>query len=141
MRVVYTCPKCGSDIDEAVLCTYPPRYLKYCKNMSCGWSHMEIPEEDAVVRIPYEEPAKPQEWKEPVDPWKYGIKPDAGYYIPECCRNCQNHPSNGGSGVCNCTLPSMTWSETKGKISFSNNGTSTASDSTDYMFGGMQENV
>ena len=24
--------------------------------------------------------------------------------IPEACRNCSNHPSNGGSGICNCTL-------------------------------------
>ena len=24
--------------------------------------------------------------------------------IPEPCRNCSNHPSNGGSGICHCTL-------------------------------------
>lgn len=24
--------------------------------------------------------------------------------IPETCRNCSNHPSNGGSGICHCTL-------------------------------------
>ena len=24
--------------------------------------------------------------------------------IPEPCRNCSNHPSNGGSGICLCTL-------------------------------------
>lgn len=24
--------------------------------------------------------------------------------IPPACRNCPNHPSNGGSGNCNCTL-------------------------------------
>lgn len=24
--------------------------------------------------------------------------------IPEPCRNCANLPSNGGSGICNCTL-------------------------------------
>lgn len=26
------------------------------------------------------------------------------YTIPEACKNCNNHPSNGGSGVCWCTL-------------------------------------
>jgi len=28
------------------------------------------------------------------------------YYknIPLACRNCSNHPSNGGSGICHCTL-------------------------------------
>lgn len=24
--------------------------------------------------------------------------------IPDACRNCPNHPSNGGTGICNCTL-------------------------------------
>ena len=27
-------------------------------------------------------------------------------YIPEPCKSCSNHPSNGGSGICNCTLGS-----------------------------------
>ena len=27
--------------------------------------------------------------------------------IPAPCRNCSNHPSNGGSGNCNCVLGSM----------------------------------
>ena len=33
-------------------------------------------------------------------------------YIPEACRSCSNHPANGGSGNCNCTLgsPSVTCS-------------------------------
>lgn len=25
-------------------------------------------------------------------------------YIPKACINCPNHPSNGGSGICNCIL-------------------------------------
>ena len=29
-------------------------------------------------------------------------------YIPEACRACSNHPSNGGSGICNCILGSET---------------------------------
>ena len=31
--------------------------------------------------------------------------------IPEACRNCSNHPSNGGSGICHCTLgtPKITY--------------------------------
>ena len=27
--------------------------------------------------------------------------------IPDYCKHCANHPSNGGSGICNCTLPYM----------------------------------
>lgn len=31
--------------------------------------------------------------------------------IPQACRGCPNHPINGGSGICNCTLGGMhiTW--------------------------------
>lgn len=25
-------------------------------------------------------------------------------YIPQACKDCPNHPSNGGNGDCNCTL-------------------------------------
>ena len=25
--------------------------------------------------------------------------------VPECCKGCSNLPSNGGSGICHCTLP------------------------------------
>lgn len=28
-------------------------------------------------------------------------------YIPDNCKNCSNHPSNGGSGNCNCMLGSI----------------------------------
>jgi hypothetical protein len=27
--------------------------------------------------------------------------------IPNCCRNCSNHPANGGDGLCNCALPDI----------------------------------
>lgn len=35
-------------------------------------------------------------------------------YIPEACRSCANHPSNGGTGICHCTLgsPSVTCNST-----------------------------
>ena len=26
-------------------------------------------------------------------------------YTPSACRCCPQHPSNGGSGICNCVLP------------------------------------
>lgn len=31
--------------------------------------------------------------------------------VPDACRTCTNHPSNGGSGLCNCTLglPKITY--------------------------------
>lgn len=33
------------------------------------------------------------------------ILPSLWEFIPECCQGCSNHPSNGGSGICHCTLP------------------------------------
>ena len=36
-----------------------------------------------------------------IDPWT-----ETG--IPAACRNCSNHPSNGGSGICLCTLGTYT---------------------------------
>ena len=30
-----------------------------------------------------------------------------GLDYPDCCDSCSNNPKNGGSGICNCTLPYM----------------------------------
>lgn len=38
-------------------------------------------------------------------PYPYDTKLNT--YIPEACRECSNHPSNGGSGNCNCVLGSQ----------------------------------
>lgn len=35
------------------------------------------------------------------------IKNDSYSSIPVNCRNCSNHPSNGGSGICHCILGSQ----------------------------------
>ena len=45
--------------------------------------------------------------------------------IPQCCLTCPNHPSNGGSGICNCVLPYMSLSSTGGSYSIINNGDGT----------------
>ena len=37
--------------------------------------------------------------------------------IPGCCKSCPNHPSNGGSGICNCVLPYISLSPTGTKYS------------------------
>jgi len=44
--------------------------------------------------------------------------------IPSCCRNCYNHPINGGEGICNCTLPLFS-SETPYKITCSSSTSNT----------------
>ena len=35
-----------------------------------------------------------------------GLEPLEVNY-PDCCDDCSNNPKNGGSGICNCTLPYM----------------------------------
>lgn len=42
-----------------------------------------------------------------IEDWKpqfYTISSNGKDNIPEACKNCSNHPSNGGSGLCHCTL-------------------------------------
>ena len=34
--------------------------------------------------------------------YSYSINEDS--FIPESCKKCSNHPSNGGSGICHCIL-------------------------------------
>ena len=33
--------------------------------------------------------------------------PEYEKYIPEACKGCSNHPSNGGDGICHCILGGM----------------------------------
>ena len=46
--------------------------------------------------------------------------------IPACCVKCPNHPSNGGSGICNCAAPDLTQTIC-GSYSINNNGDGTYS--------------
>lgn len=36
MIIIETCPKCGHDLQDEVICTYPPIPRKVCWN--CGWN-------------------------------------------------------------------------------------------------------
>lgn len=83
MQIIYTCPKCGADLEELMLASNPPQYQQQCR--SCGWKHTE---QEAVVRIPFGDPC---------------MKADLNS-VPEPCKGCSNPLSNGGSGICFCTL-------------------------------------
>lgn len=88
--IIYTCPECGKDLQEEMIATFPPIHVKKC--YSCGWSS-ETKED--VIRIPYEK------------------QNSNNYYfsdticVPKPCKNCANHPSNGGSGICYCVAGSQ----------------------------------
>lgn len=50
MIIIETCPKCGHDLHDLVICTYPPIPKKECWN--CGWSWEG--EREEVVRVPFD---------------------------------------------------------------------------------------
>ena len=47
--IIETCPKCGHDLVNEVICTYPPIPKKSCP--SCGWSWEG--EREEIVRVPF----------------------------------------------------------------------------------------
>lgn len=47
--IIETCPKCGHDLHDVILASFPPIPKKECFN--CGWSWTGEPEE--VVRVPF----------------------------------------------------------------------------------------
>lgn len=49
--IIETCPKCGSDLVESMICTMPPVRQKTCS--FCGWSWESRPAD--VIRIPFNE--------------------------------------------------------------------------------------
>lgn len=52
--LVETCPKCGADLMDIVLASYPPIPQKRC--MCCGWSWTGKAEK--IVRRPFNEDAE-----------------------------------------------------------------------------------
>ena len=84
MQIIYTCPKCGNDLTPVSTASIPPIRSMQC--MACGWS--SAGEREEVIRIPY----------------SHNMYDN----IPNACRACANHPSNGGSGICHCTLGTQT---------------------------------
>lgn len=87
--IIYTCPRCGTDLIDTVICTYPPKVQKWCP--SCGWCHTE--EREEVIRIPF------------------GGNLGNGVFGNLACLRCPTNPANGGDGICFCTLggPSITY--------------------------------
>lgn len=50
MIIIETCPQCGHDLQNTVICTYPPIPRKVCCN--CGWSWTGKPEK--IVRVSFD---------------------------------------------------------------------------------------
>lgn len=86
-EIIYTCPICGHDLQEVVLTSLPPQYRKICNH--CGYTYTE---QSSAVRVPFIEPTNPL--------YSDSLTAPAS----DICKCCTNHPSNGGSGICHCTL-------------------------------------
>lgn len=123
MIVVETCPKCGHDLHDVVICTYPPIPRKVCWN--CGWSWTGKPEK--ITRVPFG-----GNTNNFTDKDNTSIIPDGSStgldsidiktltdwastnietsstinnaFGKEACENCPSNPKNGGDGICFCTL-------------------------------------
>ena len=123
MIVVETCPKCGHDLHDEVICTYPPIPSKVCWN--CGWSWTGKPEK--ITRVPFGGNTNTFTYKDNTSiSWNgsstdwdsINIKTSTDWdstniktsstintaFGKEACENCPNNPKNGGDGICFCIL-------------------------------------
>ena len=101
MAIIYTCPECGADLQDIVMTSYPPREAKRC--MKCGWEYVYNDGDEQIVRVPF---VAPQKRTPTVTTPVITMTPCGDNVDP--CLNCSNHPSNGGSGICSCTVPYFT---------------------------------
>ena len=88
MRIIYTCPQCGSDLQDIVITTNPPINQRVC--IKCGWSYEEPIIDNDEVRVPFVE------------------LQHSNNLLNDPCIKCSNNPANGGSGICHCILGTQT---------------------------------
>ena len=122
MIIIETCPKCGHDLQDEVICTYPPIPRKVCWN--CGWSWTGKPEK--ITRVPFgsntntftDKDNTSISWNGSSTDWdSIDIKTSTNWdstsldtssnitaFGREACQNCPSNPKNGGDGVCFCIL-------------------------------------
>lgn len=54
MKIEYTCPKCGGDLQELILTSMPPQRKLNCIN--CNWSYTYPREQlEEVIKVPFPE--------------------------------------------------------------------------------------
>lgn len=114
MIVIETCPKCGHDLLNTVICTYPPIPRKECPNCDWYWEG----EREEVMRVPFggnslnatdnTNNCLDSLLNSYVDINGYNLE-DAtiNNFTQSACENCSNNPKNDGSGICHCTLGQM----------------------------------
>lgn len=105
--IIETCPECGHDLTNITLTMYPPIPQKKC--FACGWEWTQRQGEE-IIRVPFRADKAGRsnlDKTEIKEISSISLKDSATGFIPNACKNCPTHPSNGGSGICNCTLGVM----------------------------------
>ena len=120
MIIIETCPKCGHDLQDEVICTYPPILCKVCCN--CGWSQTGKPEK--ITRVPFGGNTNNFTNKDNISISWNGSSIDwdsinitdwdstnldtsstiNNTFGTKACENCPSNPKNGGDGICFCIL-------------------------------------
>lgn len=96
IQQIKLCPICNNELEYEYSSSLKANgdiaaiFKQYCKN--CNWE-----EKDESTTF--------KDWSIP--PISEITIPNP-FNIPHACRGCMNHPSNGGSGICNCTLGTQT---------------------------------
>lgn len=109
--IIETCPKCGHDLQDEVICTYPPIPRKVCWN--CGWSWTG--EREKIKRVPFggntntfiDKDNTSTSWNGSSTDWdstNLDTSININAFGKEACVNCPSNPKNGGDGVCFCIL-------------------------------------
>ncbi len=105
MIIIETCPKCGHDLTDLVVATYPPIPQKRC--FGCGWEWTGEPER--IMRVPFGGNSLNVDSLNGYNTDTYTLDELSKSLIRDnfsndTCVNCPSNPKNGGSGVCFCTL-------------------------------------
>ena len=90
--------KIGTEVDESRI------MWKYSEEDT--WKSVDIDELMDDLKREIDELKRENHFLKDVQ--KYIITNGTDCYVPPACRGCSNHPSNGGSGICNCTLGGYT---------------------------------
>ena len=99
--IKYFCDKCGKEIGDSnvsevfTVTVEPPELRTWMCNALTG-----------TYILCYDCAKELNKWINKKDDFvRYAPAPNIETLeIPGACKACSNHPSNGGSGICNCTL-------------------------------------
>lgn len=119
MIIIETCPKCGHDLLDTVICTYPPIPRKECPNCDWYWEG----EQEEIMRVPFGGNSYTAATTNTVpktirlsdysdisvsmlnhDDYSIATINTINNFTQSACANCSANPKNGGNGICNCTL-------------------------------------